>query len=193
MLRLVHMADARSKGDRIAGEQPDRQLLERACDGDREALRAFYARHSRYVAGVVFRILGTDQELEDVVQETFLEALAGLHKVRDPARVRSWLASIAVRRVYRLLSRRTRRRQLADGVRETACLGLEPEDREFALTLYRALDEAEARDRIAWVLHRIEGETLPDTARILGVSLATVKRRVARVDGLVRRRLGHER
>ncbi len=68
MLRLVHMADERTEGDRRAGEQTDRQLLERACGGDREALRAFYARHSRYVAGVVFRILGTDQELEDVVQ-----------------------------------------------------------------------------------------------------------------------------
>lgn len=56
------------------------------------------------------------------------------------------------------------------------------------------LDEAlagiEPRDRAAWLLHRIEGYSLPDVAELVGTSLATVKRRIARAEVLVAAHVG---
>ena len=51
--------------------------------GDFEAL---YAKHARYIAGVVHRLMGHDGELDDIVQETFVDAIDGLSRLRDPRR-----------------------------------------------------------------------------------------------------------
>jgi RNA polymerase sigma-70 factor (ECF subfamily) len=73
-------------------------------------LGALFRAHGRYVANVAFRLLGRDSEVDDVVQDVFLEAASGLHSIRDPGAVRGWLATIAVRVVSRKLRwRRVRR------------------------------------------------------------------------------------
>jgi RNA polymerase sigma-70 factor (ECF subfamily) len=54
--------------------------------------------------------------------------------------------------------------------------------------LERALAELPPRLRIPWILHHVEGETLPSVASLEGVSLATVKRRIARAEARVQRR-----
>lgn len=60
------------------------------------------------------------------------------------------------------------------------------------MSIYRALDDLSSKLRIPWVLHRIEGEALPDTARICAISLATAKTRIAKVDEHLRGRLDDE-
>jgi len=57
--------------------------------------------------------------------------------------------------------------------------------------LYEALEALPPKARIPWVLHCIEGETLPDVAVMCDVSLATVKRRIASASAHVNRKL-HE-
>jgi RNA polymerase sigma-70 factor (ECF subfamily) len=54
------------------------------------------------------------------------------------------------------------------------------------------LDELPAKERIAWVLRHLEGEQLEDVARIVGCSLATVKRRIAAAHETVKEMMGHE-
>src|ERR1017187_10191248 len=63
------------------GERPpidDLDLVERLRRHDADAYRLLYARHARYLAGVVYRLLGGDHELEDVVQECFVDAVEGI-------------------------------------------------------------------------------------------------------------------
>ena len=50
---------------------------------------SLYAAHARYVAGVVYRIMGSDPEIDDIVQETFIDAMDGLAKLVDPGAVRA--------------------------------------------------------------------------------------------------------
>jgi RNA polymerase sigma-70 factor (ECF subfamily) len=63
---------------------------------------------------------------------------------------------------------------------DIATTAVDPTDRILLTRLYAVLDELPASDRTAWVLHRVEGETLPEVARLCGCSLATVKRRIER-------------
>ncbi len=53
-----------------------------------------------------------------------------------------------------------------------------PEQRALLARAYAVLDKLPAAERVAWVLHEMEGEKLEDVARHLGCSLATVKRRI---------------
>ena len=157
-------------------------LVERAGAGDEQALTALYHRHAAYVARVVHRILGTDADLDDIVQETFVEGLRQLRTLKDPAKLRPFLVTIAVRRVHARFSLRRRMRQLAAELFRLSPASSDPEAGQRVHALYRLLDRVPARHRIAWVLHRIEEHTLPEVAEQTGASLATVKRWIAQVD-----------
>ena len=168
----------------------DALLLERMQRDDEAAFRAVYARHARYVAGVVYRLVGDDADLDDIVQETFLDATSGLKSLEDPASLRRWLAVVAVRKVHSLLARRRRRRWLTWSLLQVAPLLSNPTDGQAVEELYDALDRLPAKLRIPWVLSRIADESLPDVAVLCETSLATVKRRIALAEERLARRLG---
>jgi RNA polymerase sigma-70 factor (ECF subfamily) len=65
-----------------------------------------FRRYSGYVARVALRLLGSDSEVDDLVQDVFLEAHRGLNSVREPGALGGWLARICVRRATRRLRRR---------------------------------------------------------------------------------------
>ena len=144
-----------------------------------------YRRYSRYVAAVVLRLDPGVSDLDDVVQDVFLAAASGLRRLRDPNATKGWLASTAVHMVRRRLRLRRMWRWLGIGVdgQPPAALvdaGTNPLDRLLLGRVYQVLDGLAVDDRMAFVLHCIEGETLEAVARICRCSLATTKRRVAR-------------
>ncbi len=151
---------------------------------------ATYAKHARYIAGVVHRLMGDDGELDDIVQETFVDAIEGLKRLVDPLAVRAWLVTVAVRRTRRVLARRRRRMMFAFWTVDFAARASDPRDRAAVDDLYDALARVPADLRIPWVLHRVEHLSLPETAAACEVSLATVKRRIAEAEERIERRLG---
>ncbi|NUP05013.1 MAG: sigma-70 family RNA polymerase sigma factor [Polyangiaceae bacterium] len=166
----------------------DTALIERARTGEEQAFTALYQAHVRYVAGVVYRMLGSDAELDDIVQETFVEALRQLDALRDTKKLRPFLVTIAVRRIHARLSLRYRMRSLATRLFGTAPQVSNPEDAAPIHSLYETLSEFPARHRIVWVLHRVEGYTLPEVSEQSSASLATVKRWIAEIDRKVQAR-----
>jgi RNA polymerase sigma-70 factor (ECF subfamily) len=164
-------------------------LVERLKNGDEGAFATFYLRHARYVARVVFRLLGDDADLDDIVQETFVQAAEGIRRLEDPSMARRWLVTIAVRRVSRVLRRRRRWRWFGRLLGTTAPRVSDPRDRQPVDDLDEALGQLPPDLRIAWILTRIEDEPLTEVARHCGVSLATVKRRIATAEQRLQRRL----
>ncbi len=160
----------------------DEALVERAIAGDEQAFTAIYRRHSAPIAAVVYRMLGRDGDLDDIVQETFVEGLKGLADLRDASKLRSFLITIAVRRIHARLSLRYRMKSLAAQLFGVTPTVSDPEARVGVHALYQALASLPPKHRIAWVLHRIEGYTLPEVAEQTTASLATVKRWVAAID-----------
>jgi RNA polymerase sigma-70 factor, ECF subfamily len=167
----------------------DEVLVGRVLRGDALAFRELYARHSRYVAGVVFRLMGDDAELEDVVQDAFVRAAERLATLRAPGQLRPWLVTIAVRLTHSRLARRRRRTFIGQHLGRAAATVSDPRDRAPADELYSALDQVPDKLRVPWILHRVEGYRLEDVATACGVSLATVKRRIADAQVRLDRRL----
>lgn len=157
-------------------------------------MEAVVEQYSRYVATIGFRILGRGGDLDDLLQDVFLEAHRNLHTLKDWDALRPWLATVTVRVARRML----RLRQLA---RIFLPLGSMPsfdpvdlntstEELLVHRRVYRALDRLPANQRIAWTLQVMQGESLHDIAAICGCSLAAVKRRIARAQDVVNRELG---
>ncbi len=168
--------------------EDDALLVERARGGDERAVAQLYKRHARYLAGVVYRLMGDELELDDVVQETFLALRDQLAELREPERVRFWIVRVAVRSAQKRMERRRRRFRLLSS-QPPPPVASDPALDEDLRALFEALSTLPPELRIPWALHKIEGQTLPEVADLCEVSLATVKRRIADADARLERRL----
>jgi RNA polymerase sigma-70 factor (TIGR02960 family) len=88
---------------------PDMRLLERARDGDEVAFRALVEPHRRSLQLHCYRMVGSVQDSEDLVQETLLAAWRGLHAFNGGAKLRTWLYRIATNTCLNALRARSRR------------------------------------------------------------------------------------
>lgn len=146
-------------------------------------LEELFRAHGAYVSRVCHRILGRPDEVEDLVQQTFLDAQRALHRLRHPEAAKAWLLTMAVR----LARRHLRLRRLRQWVRlddvptyeEVADRTASPSDRVLLAQIYSVLDGLPVNERLAWTLRQVEGESLDRVALLCGCSLATAKRRVA--------------
>jgi RNA polymerase sigma-70 factor, ECF subfamily len=168
------------------GELSDADVVARVLDGDRWAEEVLFVRHAKAVGDLVARLIQNRADAEDVLQETFVIVLGDLDQLRDRTRLRPWILRIAVRLVHRRFRRRKLLRALGlDRGLEDATLAsladptMSPERRAELALLDDALRRIPSKERVPWMLHHVEGATLPEIAEACGCSLATTKRRIA--------------
>lgn len=169
-------------------EFDDGSLIARARLGDPSAFSALYLRHASHIARVAYRLTGSDSVLEDIVQETFVDAFGSLDSVQDPDRFRTWLVTIAVRKSKRYFAGRYRRWALSREYGQQAKDVASETDPDFS-EIYEALDRLPDNLRVPWLLHRVQEMTLPEVTEVTGRSLASVKRDIARATEKLRRYL----
>ena len=163
----------------------DEDLVARLKAGGAGAAALLFDRFEADVNRLVWRTLGADADHDDLVQQAFLEILKNVHKLRDPARLRSWVISVTLNTVRTEIRRRRFRRPFfaeAPTEHDFAHLGEDHEGHELLARTYAILDRLPANERIAFVLRYIEGYKLTEAAEACGCSLATFKRRLARAE-----------
>jgi RNA polymerase sigma-70 factor (ECF subfamily) len=159
---------------------------------------ALFRRYAPYVARIGLRILGRADEVDDLVQDVFLNVHRHLGELRDPHAVKSWLAAITVRAARRRLQKRRIVEFLGFSRSEVdysrvADDGASLEERSLIAAVFRELEALPAADRVAWSLRHLEGETMERVAELCGCSLSTAKRRVqAAHDALAKKGVVHE-
>lgn len=174
------------RAERIEPRLADRELVERFASGDHWAKEALYRRYVKAVWSTALRLTRNRNDAEDVVQDTFVEALRDLSQLRELDALRPWLLRIAVHQAHRRFRRRALLRRLGlDRSVEDAPLatlahpGASPELCSELTKVDRALQAGSAGERFAWVLRYVEGYTLEEVAQSCRCSLATAKRRIA--------------
>jgi RNA polymerase sigma-70 factor (ECF subfamily) len=176
-----------------AQELPDAPaLVERARLGEDWAKEALYRQHVHRVTGVVARLLRHGPDVEDVVQDTFIEALQDLPKLREPEHFGRWIVRIAVHKVHKCFRRRKLRRWIGlDRSLDDEPLPSQVHDdapqhvRAELAAVDGALDRLGETERVCWVLRHLEGYELTEVAELVDCSLATVKRRIARAQSVI--------
>lgn len=152
-----------------------------------EALGGFdviYRDYAGYVATIGYRLLGRGDEVDDLVQDVFLQVHRYLPRLKDPSKFRNWLITVTINRARRKLRKRKALSWLGWSeeaeFEEPRARGLSPEDRAMLRELYAELDALPVEDRIAWIMWNVLGEKQGAIAEACGCSLATIKRRIAR-------------
>jgi RNA polymerase sigma-70 factor (ECF subfamily) len=167
-----------------ATREHDLELAQRAAGGDRAAQRAVFLEQRANVHRVLFRILGSNRDLEDLLQDVFIEILRALPSFRGDSSLSRWCQTIATRGAYLAISRRRPTTVdlalVEDSLAGDADVMRLAHVREAARRLYAALDQIEAKQRIAFALAVIDGKSLAEVAAITETSVFAIKTRVWR-------------
>ncbi len=161
-------------------------LVDRCLTGEPAATRELFRRHQKRVHGCLFRVLGTNRDMDDLLQEAFLQVFQSLRGWRAEASLATWIDRVSVRVAYRYLSQRGRRIQTDPLTDEHAIPGDEGPSarsqlaRDGVKRLYAVLDELSAAARLAFTLHAIDGRSLSEVAELVGSSVTATKLRVWR-------------
>ena len=161
----------------------DVALAQRAGAGDRVAQRELFQAQKQSVHHALFRVLGSNRELEDLLQDAFVAIFRALPSFRGDSTLNRWCQTIAMRTAYATIAKR--RPAVLDLVEEhvadpTPDVQRVLRAKEAVRRLYGALDRIEAKQRIAYALFVIDGRTLVEVAELTDSTVLAVKTRVWR-------------
>ncbi len=164
----------------------DAQLVEWSLTGDRDAFARIVERYKSLVCSITYGATGSLTWSEDLAQETFVAAWKQLSELREPAKLRSWLCSIA----RNLLGKELRHRE---PVRSAEPLDAIPESpapeplpsteaisREEEAILWGALGQIPETYREPMILFYREQQSIERVASELELSEDAVKQRLSR-------------
>jgi len=170
----------------------DVELAKRCVSGDVAAQMEVFRREKHRVHATLHRVLGSNADIDDLIQDTFIEIFRSLPGFRGDALLSTWVDRIAVRVAYGYIARRkpetVRLSVVPDAPSRDASAEERALAREAARRLYAILDRVEANQRIAYTLHVIDGRPLPEVAKIMNASVIATKLRAWRAARTVEKR-----
>lgn len=186
---LLGWGQPSAKPDVSMPERTDRELVEAARLGDREAFGALVRLHQRRVYRLALQLLRNAQEAEDVTQETFVRAYGALDRFDGRSEPFTWIYRIAVNlSLNAIRARKPKQRSTTPDDPRVEPLLVErrplanphgvSEDKELANALFRGIDALSEVLRTTLVLVTVDGLSHTDAGKILGCSEGTVAWRV---------------
>ena len=182
------------------GAPPDEALVEKAKAGDFGAFEELVAAHQERVYRLALRMVGTEADAQEVVQDALLSAWRNLKRFEGKSQFGSWLYRIAANAALMMLRSRRRHPQvsmdeiLGLGADETGAEGFgggagddwskRPDDQlqstELRAAIQAAVDTLPESSRAVFLVRDVEGLSTEDTAEALGLSIPAVKTRLHR-------------
>ena len=165
-------------------EITDAELARSLGAGEAWAMTETWYRFAAMVTVTAERVLGSRFEAEDVAQEVFVRVFQLAKTLRQPESLRSLVYSVAIRALRSELRRRRLRAWLTFhepltlvDLRHTT---FDADGRDLLRKFYALLDRLSARDRLVFILRRVDSMTVEEIAAALELSTSTVKRSMTR-------------
>jgi len=170
----------------------DSAIVRRVLDGDTESFAVLVARHHAACVRLATHVLGTREDAEDAVQETFLRAYRHLVRYQERERFTGWLFRILVNQCRTTLARRRRgETHIIEGAPELASW-----DEDVAVWAERdemlrtALERLHPLQREAVLLRFSADLSYEEMAAATGAGVSALKMRVKRACAQLRAMLG---
>jgi RNA polymerase sigma-70 factor, ECF subfamily len=178
----------------------DDDLIAALASGDDTALRELFTRHAPWLAARLRKAL-PPEDVEDVLQETFLAAWKGARAYTPRGTPEAWLWVIARNQTALLFRKRGPATlpldpgALQTGALQTGALqtGTDPAEAALAMADLSAAAAALGPEREVWRLMYVEDRSVAEVAELTGLPAGTVKSRAHRARQLLRAALGGTR
>ena len=183
----------RSEADE--GDPTDELLVARARARDGAAFELLMRRHNQRVYRVVRSVLRDSAEIEDVIQQAYVQAFLHLDQFGGDARWSTWVCRIAINEALARLRQRGRFVSI-EALSEDAMAnvskvpGDDPErataGREFGRMVEQAIDELPDIYRSVLIMREVEGMSTSEAAAVLDVEPEVIKTRLHRARAALR-------
>lgn len=161
----------------------DEELFASYVRGDRQAFAELWTRYATPLGRLMRKQVRRPEDVNDLVQQTFLQLHRARNDFKEGARLRPWLYTIALNLRREYWRRMGRRREAPVELDERMLPTVEQADlviKENAAALRKALSTLPDGQREVIELHWFEGFSFPEVAQIVGASLSAVKVRAHR-------------
>ena len=194
---LTHAAGALAGGG-------ERSLLDAFRSGDLAAFEEIVSLHRRRLFAIALRRTGTSTIAEDAVQVAFVQAWKHLPRMTGEVDLSAWLTSVVHNAALDQIRRDKRQARLAQRAHDASpdreerrgteragpATGVHMMTEELGAILLDGVRKLPEPYRVALTLFHVQGCTIEDISRTLGLNENTVKSHLARGRGMLRKRLG---
>jgi RNA polymerase sigma-70 factor (ECF subfamily) len=208
--RYAHQSEVERMSTKAQEVAIDRLLVDRFKQGDPSAFDEMVSRYWDRIYAMVNQLLRNSQDAEEVTQDAFIRAHRGLVNFRGESAFSTWLYQIATnlaRNRYWYWWRRKRDHtvsfdQPVSADNETTLAELIPAEletpgdatvtQEFVNRIAESMEKLSPKHREILILRNVKNLSYEEIAVILGISVGTVKSRIARARESLRARLGED-
>jgi len=179
----------------ISGMDDD-TLMTRTAQGEEEAFRLLVLRWEKRVLAFLIHMLGSVEEAEDLVQDTFVQVFRKAPGYQTQGMFKSWLFRIAGNQARSALRRRRILRWVRFERSTPEIPATDPgplirlEHEQAAEGLHAAVAQLPARQREALVLHRFQGMKYKEVAVAMATTVPGVESLIQRAMATLRNKLG---
>jgi RNA polymerase sigma-70 factor (ECF subfamily) len=176
----------------------DIELVQEVRNGRRQAFTALMRRYQERVYWVARRIVGSHDDADDIVQETFVKAYLALGEFRGDSSFFTWIYRIAVNLSLNAL----RKRQVLNYLHESELLsrilpsqddpGKDLENSEIESALQRAVTTLPEKQKAVFVMRYYDEMTYEEIGRVLKTSVGGLKANYFHALRKVREYMRHE-
>ena len=157
------------------------ELIDRARSGDQAAFNQLVTAYRSRMFGVISRLIGRPEDVEDVAQEVFVRVFYSLGQLRSSELFEPWLYRLTTNACYDYLRRAKRRREtrmadfseeqvmMADSATATQLESEERRKRDTRDTVNTLFEDVSEQDRLLLTLKEVEGLSLKELEQIYGV------------------------
>ena len=168
----------------LSAVESEEDLIARCREGDARAFREIFRIYRADVTRLLHRMVGRSGELEDLLQEVFVQVHRSIKSFRAESRLSTWIYRVAVN-VALMHRRAAKSRPYIVSTRDEPLLLDEssPPDEELSRrrrveALYRLLDRVSEKKRAVYVLHELEGMSPNEISKVVGAPVLTVRTRL---------------
>ena len=182
----------------------DAAVVAQVLAGDRDAFRVLVERHSRSLYHLVYRMTGSSEDTEEIVQDTFLRAFKGLGKFELRSNFGTWVYRIAANRTLDFL----KSKKMSDTQKYRIEDDPDPEDsrqmqvaapvpgpdrlaisEEMKSRMTQALSLLTPAERVAFTMRHMEGRSIGEISKTLNLKSSAAKNSVYRAVQKLRQQL----
>ncbi len=189
----VPAASNRDREARRRRSDEDRELIQRAQNGDHAAFRSLVERHQRRAVSIAMGLVRNENDAREIVQDAFIRVFKGINAFQGTSSFYTWLYRIVTNLAIDLMRKPGRRdAELNEGrtVNEESAEfplvsridGADPMDvvrrQEIAARLQEALEALPSYHRGAILMREVEGMSYEEIAQAMGVSKGTIMSRL---------------
>jgi len=158
----------------------ERMLIARCQAGDEAAFAEIVGRFQGRLRYYLRKIVGADANLDDILQDVWLDVFRSLTKLNDPAAFPAWIYRLARDRAFRewRKSQRDNSKSIETSIEEFANEAESDFTAEDARMVHECLDELTPEHREVLVLRFLESMSYEDIAGVVGCNVGTIRSRL---------------